>query len=412
MTFGRYGIDWERRINIDKMRKDRVERARRIATEHGVDAMIVLDGDNMRYLGHNLGRGIVQGSKGYRYMVFPVKSEPILYEFGKWFRYSHDYADWIDIRPAASILPEGPEEARVRQYSKAAADIKKDLQESGNIKGNILIDVYNPGLVNSLTKEGINLKLGASEVLSEARMIKTQEEVESIRMASSIAEGGYETLSRSIKPGLAENELKAIFVGEMYRLGMEYVPSGDVTSGPQTFASHNITSDRLLRHGDLAVAQACGSSYNGYKVCLYRTFAAGSASNAAKDSYSTALDILNDAMKVIKPGATTKDIAEKWPKAKEFGYKDEDEAIWVQWSHGIGLSIPEEPTASRLWSFEFPQKIEEGMTLAIETWIPTTEKSETYPRGQSVRIEQMVHVTETGYDLISDFPIDELQVCK
>ena len=112
----------------------------------------------------------------------------------------------------------------------------------------------------------------------------------------------------------------------------------------------------------------------------------------------------------MRPGANTKQLAEKWPRAEEFGYKDEDMAFWVQWGHGIGLSLAEPPTVTRLWSLDYPQEIKPGQTIALETWWPTGGK--THSGGQSVRLEEMLVVTETGAELLSQWPIDELTVCE
>ena len=321
--------------------------------------------------------------------------------------------DWMDVRISASFHPLGPPEARARQFSKAAEQIKSALHEVGSggaSKNSISLDVYNFALAKELEKLGISVDVRADEVMREARKKKTSNEVESIRIAASIAEAGFDVVKRSIVPGVTESEIKGKFVNELFRLGMEYVPSGEVTSGPRTFVNNNSTSDRMIRRGDNIIAMACNSSFMGYMVCYYRTFICGQPNQQQKDCFNQTRDVLYDAIKIVKPGITTKDIVEKWPKAEEFGYKNEDAALWVQWGHGIGVGIPEDPTCSRLWSLDYPEKIEEGMTLALETWLPTKERSGTYPRGQSTRIEEMMYVTSSGAELISKYPIDELIV--
>ncbi len=256
-------------------------------------------------------------------------------------------------------------------------------------------------------------EIGATDCTSDARSIKTGDEVECIRTGSAITEGGFEKLKiKMVRPGVSETELRGAFVGEMYKLGMEYVPSGEINSGPRTYVNNVTTSDRAIRHGDIIIAMACQSSFMGYRVCYYRTFVCCRADQDQKDTYALPRDLTSDASKLVKPGITTKDIAELWPPAQEFGYESEDEALWIQWGHGIGLGIPEEPTASRLWSLEEPQTFKEGMTIALETWLPTKQRSGTYPKGQSTRIEEMLQVTGGGADLISRYPSDELIECN
>ena len=75
------------------------------------------------------------------------------------------------------------------------------------------------------------------------------------------------------------------------------------------------------------------------------------------------LDAVIDA---IKPGATTKDAAERFAPAKTWGLKDEAELLTLEIGHGIGLSAYGYPIINRQWSIEHPQTFEPGMTIAIE----------------------------------------------
>jgi len=84
----------------------------------------------------------------------------------------------------------------------------------------------------------------------------------------------------------------------------------------------------------------------------------------------------------------------------------------MQWGHGIGLGLYESPVISRIWSLDYPEKIEPGMTFAIETIWPTDEKSLECPHGQATRVEEMIHVTEAGVDILSRWPVDEMTVCE
>ena len=70
----------------------------------------------------------------------------------------------------------------------------------------------------------------------------------------------------------------------------------------------------------------------------------------------------------MKPGVTTRDIASKWPSAKEaWGYEEEDQAAANNWGHGLGLAQYDPPVISRIWSLDHPVEILEGMTFALET---------------------------------------------
>jgi Xaa-Pro aminopeptidase len=122
------------------------------------------------------------------------------------------------------------------------------------------------------------------------------------------------------------------------------------------------------------------------------------------DAYKKARDWLDNAMALIKPGATTDQIAKAFPKAEEFGFPDEMSAFGLQFAHGLGLALHERPIVSRVVSLDHPTEIKEGMVFAIETYCPATD-------GYSAaRIEEEVVVTNTGCRVISLFPAEELPI--
>ena len=83
----------------------------------------------------------------------------------------------------------------------------------------------------------------------------------------------------------------------------------------------------------------------------------------------------------MKVGATTREIALKWPSAKEaWGYEEEDQAAANLWGHGLGLAQYDPPVISRIWSLDHPIEIKEGMVFALET-----QHGKTLPLGRAHR---------------------------
>lgn len=143
-----------------------------------------------------------------------------------------------------------------------------------------------------------------------------------------------------------------------------------------------------------------------YRTCYYRTFAVGQASSAQRDAYKQAREWMDAAIELVKPGATTDQIATVWPKAEEFGFVDEMDAFGLQFGHGVGIGLHERPIISRLNSFTEPIELRAGMVFALETYCPATD-------GRSAaRIEQELVVTADGPRVITLFPCDELMVAN
>ena len=110
------------------------------------------------------------------------------------------------------------------------------------------------------------------------------------------------------------------------------------------------------------------------------------------------------AIEAVRPGVTTADICELWPKAEEFGFPSEEAAFALQYGHGVGLSIWERPIFSRYTSFDAPEVLEEGMVFALETYWPAKDG------WGAARIEEEVVVRADGAEVITKFPAEELLV--
>ena len=99
--------------------------------------------------------------------------------------------------------------------------------------------------------------------------------------------------------------------------------------------------------------------------------------------------------------------ADSWKitkEAEEFGFINEMEAFGLQFGHGLGMALHERPIISRLVSLEHPQEIKPGMVFALETFWPSTDG------WSAARIEEEIVVTETGHEVITRFPAEELLV--
>jgi Xaa-Pro aminopeptidase len=206
-----------------------------------------------------------------------------------------------------------------------------------------------------------------------------------------------------MRPGFRENDCVALVNKVLFELGSEHVEGVNAISGERCSPHPHVFTDRMLRPGDPAYFDIL-HAYNGYRTCYYRTFAVGSASPALIDAYARCRDILDRAISMIRPGVTTAEVVEVFPRAEEFGFPDEEAAFALQYGHGVGLSIWEKPIFSRLVSFDYPETVEEGMVFALETFWPATDG------WSAARIEEQLVVTKDGCEVITRFPAEELLV--
>jgi Xaa-Pro aminopeptidase len=283
-----------------------------------------------------------------------------------------------------------------------ARKIKRELAEYGLANEPLGVDVIELPILFALQAEGIQVVDG-QQVFMEARRIKTPDELTLLTSAASMVDAAYDELYEFLRPGVRENECVGLVAKSLYDQGSEYVEGVNAISGERCAPHPHVYSDRTVRPGDPAFFDIL-HSFNGYRTCYYRTFAVGSASRAQVDAYARAREAIDLAIAAVKPGVTTADIVALWPKATDFGFADEEAAFGLQYGHGVGLSIWEKPIFSRLTSLDHPEELQAGMVFALETYWPAADG------WGAARIEEEVVVTETGCEVITKFPAEELMV--
>jgi Xaa-Pro aminopeptidase len=401
-TFGLQAVDWEQRVDFDRLRRERLARAKAELERSELGSLLCFDMSNIRYTtSTHIGTWALD--KLVRFSLLPRGGEPIVWDFGSAARHHDMYCPWIAGRSPAGIstlrgaLP--PETGRAQDVARKVAE---RLREAGLADEPVGVDVVEPIVWEALQAEGLKLVDG-QQVMQRARVIKTEDERTLLDTACMMVDAAYEDLYAQLRPGISENECVGIVAKRLYDLGSEHVEGVNAISGERCNPHPHVYSDRILRPGDPAYFDVT-HAYMGYRTCYYRTFAVGYASRALVDAYRYCRELLDKAIALVRPGITTADIARVWPKAEEFGFPNEEAAFALQYGHGIGLTVWEKPIVSRLVSLDHPEPIEEGMSMALETFWPAKDG------WSAARIEEQLIVTKDGCEILSRFPAEELPV--
>jgi Xaa-Pro aminopeptidase len=424
-TFGTNAVDWETRIDFDRLRTERLARLRVKLEESDLGALLAFDFANIRYMS-STHIGTWAMDKLIRFSLITRNSDPIVWDFGSAAKHHSLSNPWLDTTTSEMDAdPHAPHHGAVRPRAESgsragistlrgafnpnagiadelARKIKRELEKFGVANEPLGVDVIELPVLFALKSLGIDVVDG-QQVFLEARAIKGQDEISLLTQAASMVDSAYETLYEFLRPGVRENETVGLVSKTLYDLGSEYVEGVNAISGERCSPHPHVFSDRLIRPGDPAFFDIL-HSYQGYRTCYYRTFAVGSASSAQNDAYKRAREYMDRAIALVRPGATTADIVKVWPKAEEFGFPDEEAAFALQYGHGVGLSIWEKPIFSRLVSIEHPEVLEEGMVFALETYWPSADGI------GAARIEEELVVTATGCEVITKFPAEKLLV--
>jgi Xaa-Pro aminopeptidase len=402
-TFGLNGVDWEERVNFERLRNERLARIKALLKESELGALLCFDMNNVRYItATHIGTWAMD--KLARFCLLPQDDEPINWDFGSAARHHQLYCPWLgDGRSRAGISTlRGAMLPEAGRAEDVARKIRVELEARGLEKEPVGVDAIELPVLFALQKEGLQIVDG-QQLMQAARVIKTQDEITLLNTACMMVDAAYDELYQAMRPGMRENECVGLVSKVLYDLGSEHVEGVNAISGERCNPHPHVYTDRALRPGDPAYFDIL-HSYNGYRTCYYRTFVIGSASQAQVDAYKRCRDYLDHAISLIKPGVTTADVVKVWPKAQEFGFPDEEAAFALQYGHGVGLSIWEKPVFSRLVSLDHPEEIKEGMVFALETFWPAADG------WSAARIEEQLVVTKDGCEVITRFPAEELIV--
>jgi Xaa-Pro aminopeptidase len=402
---GHMQVDFEERVDFRRLNAYRLGRVRQALARSALGALLVFDQHNIRYLSSTV-IGEWARDKMTRWALLTGTGEPWVWDFGSAARHHRLYATWIPERQslAGMVGMRGAVSPKAGLFKKAAQEIRDILKAEGVASQPLGVDIVEPPFLFALQEAGLEVR-DAQQVMLEARMIKSQDELTLLNMAASMVDGVYQDIYEALKPGVRENEIVALANKRLYEMGADCVEAINSISGERCSPHpHNFT-DRLIRPGDQAFFDII-MSFVGYRTCYYRTFSVGRATRAQIDAYKKAREWMDEAIALIKPGITTDKIARAFPKAQEIGFDGEMAAFGLNFCHGIGLGLHERPIISRLNSFDDPMEIEAGMLFAVETYCPAGD-------GMSAaRIEEEIIVTPSGAKIITLFPAEELPIAN
>lgn len=403
-TYGTMAVDWEQRIDFERLRTQRLDRIKGKLKAADMGALLCFDMNNVRYITATH-IGTWAQDKVSRFTLLPQDDEPVLWDFGSAAKHHALYCPWMsDGRSRAGIpLLRGAMTPDMARAEAVADKIVVELEERGLKNEALGVDIIELPILFALQERGVKIVDGQA-LMQDARVIKTEDEISLLTMAAGMVDAAYDELYMALRPGVRESDCVALANKVLYELGSEHVEGVNAISGERCNPHPHVYSDRILRPGDPAYFDIL-HSYMGYRTCYYRTFAVGSASLAQIDAYKRCRDYLDEAIALIRPGISTGEVAELWPKSEEFGFPSEEAAFGLQYGHGIGLAIWERPVISRLVSIDHPEIIQEGMVFALETFWPAGDG------WSAARIEEEMVVTKDGCEVITRFPAEDLLIC-
>ena len=387
-------------LDLGRMRRDRRTKLQAAMERRGIDVLVLTGTGNVHYAtgarwaAAELGRSVHEPAIA----IVDVAGLPHLFTA---------YPEGVppDLPPAHVHGPLAPE--FVEGVGSLAGAVR-DIAGPGELT--VAIDELSaPAYLHLPHLLGRASVLGADEVLGEAKLVKTDDEIECIRRSQRINELAMYDVYAALRPGVRQNELSAVFLRRIFELGAtanaidpiwQATPRA-IADGPWTvhgdLAFPTASSDRILREDDLILVDT-GILYEGYASDFGRTWWPGSRGPTARESDQLRRwkAVVERVLAATKPGATGLELARAASEGERHRRPWLDHFYLV---HGVGTESAEMPFIGTDLGEAFDESIvlRPGMVMVLEPVI--------WDDGQGgYRAEDIVAVTEDGYRMLSDFP--------
>ena len=228
------------------------------------------------------------------------------------------------------------------------------------------------------------------KMLSDLRAVKTAEDLAQMKKAQRIAEKSFEETLPLLGSGITEKEFADELLYRFLKNGADDKAFDTiVVSGPKSSMPHGVPEDIRIGKGFLTID--FGARYNGWCSDTTRTLCIGSPDEEMVRVYDTVLRAQEAGIRAVRAGiaasqadAAARSVIEGAGFGEYFGHG---------FGHGLGLEVHEDLRVSASSTDILPA----GAVISAEPGIY-------FPGRYGVRIEDVLYVTETGCENITDLP--------
>ncbi|WP_063052318.1 M24 family metallopeptidase [Nocardia arthritidis] len=227
-------------------------------------------------------------------------------------------------------------------------------------------------------------------LVEQLRMVKDAYEVEQLRAACAAGDAGLAALLErgGLRPGRTERQVARDLEWAMFEHGAEAVSFETiVATGPNSAVPHHRPTDAVLATGDF-VKLDFGAVVGGYHSDMTRTFVLGAPSDWQREVYALVAAAQRAGREALRPGIPVADVdAASRAVIEAAGHGK----LFVHGlGHGVGLQIHEAPGIAKT-----------GTGTLLSGVAVTVEPGVYFPGRGGVRIEDTLVVREGGPELLT-----------
>jgi Xaa-Pro aminopeptidase len=371
----------------------KLERVRALMAEEELDALVVRAPDNVLYLTN------FWGMKGYDACVFPREGDPVLITIEASEEDAARSAWTQDVRLIRGYDPEDPRppiartlDAAVlaaRDFERVGLELSLGTQASDRMVGE-------PTTFTAAWFDAFPEAADATSLLARARSLKTEQEIERLRLANGIAAAAMEHVRERLRPAMKEAEAAALWQGFVHGEGTGWQGKVDLAlpfslvwagRGIKTFTA---TGDEPVSEGEPVLFEIWVCA-DGYWADHTKNLVVGELREDYAELETALLNVYDEALESIRPGASMAELDRSVREQVDaMGYPGQPTHPIC---HGVGARAHEPPYPHQAGDGTFA----EGMVLAVEP-------GAYWPGGGGLRVEDNFLVTSDGVEKLSSFP--------
>jgi len=363
----------------------RIEKAKKLMAENKIDAIVLAGGTSTLYFAN----ARIGGSERLWAIVIPAKQNPFV------------VCPAFEEERAKEILGEGPvQDADIRTWQENESPftrLTQGLKDRGIRTGRLGIEetvkyVFADGIAQA---GGHQIEtVSATPVTAGCRCIKTDHEVECLRLAGKATLAVYEAVYKGLNEGMTGTDVRALVQAGYQRVGFEGEASMNL--GEFTALPHGSRKPQTIREGTIIMFDD-GCRVEGFTSDITRTFVLGKPADKMKQIFDIVKRAQQAALAAAKPGVPCQAIDSAARKViVDAGYGPGFKYFTHRVGHGLGMDMHEWPYLIDNNMFGTP------LHPVLQTNMTTSNEPGIYIRGEfGVRLEDDMHVTADGAELLT-----------
>jgi Xaa-Pro dipeptidase len=367
-------------------REVRLEKARKLMSAEKIDAIVLSGGASPLYFAN------VQFGGGERLwaLVIPVKAKPFI------------VCPAFEEDRAHELLADTPfaHDADVRTWQEDESPYNRliqGLKDGGLSRGRIGIDeTIRFVFADGIARAGAPAfqVVSATPVTAGCRMIKDAHEIECLRIAGQATVRVYEAVYKALEEGMTQRDVNALIQAGYARVG--FPGEASLNIGEYTASPHGSRTPQTIREGTIIMLDD-GCRVEGYTSDITRTFVLGKPTDKMRQVFGIVQRAQKAALEAAKPGAQNEAVDAAARKViVDGGYGPGFKYFTHRVGHGLGMEMHEWSYLVKSNMYGWPEHptLRPGMVFSDEPGI--------YIRGEfGIRLEDDLHVTETGAELLT-----------